>query len=394
MTISASIGESHAPEGREAGREAARQALDKLGQTAPVFAWLMVSHTYLTADVVTGVAEVFGNLPMLGFSTSRELTSAGRTRRSVTVALLGGTGFRARSGWWGEYVQDTRQAVQHMLRSLHPDAQTQETLLLVADGFNGDADALIRLMSQGGCAVAGCLSGGEVSRGRTFQIGGRNSGSRSLSAAVLSGDVIVGQGFAHGWAPVGAVARISRVQNGWVRSIDNQPPGELYARLFGSQPRDWLYPPLNDLVRLYPLGVQQEGSLVVRSPLHMEADGSLRMNALLSEGQRVEMLIGSPDRCRQAAADAARQALQALGPSRPRLAILLVDAAWHSLMELEPLAEIEAVQSVIGAGVPIAGGYTFGQITRTSSSEKVRLYNQHILVLLFGNRNPDLDSEV
>jgi hypothetical protein len=107
------------------------------------------------------------------------------------------------------------------------------------------------------------------------------------------------------------------------------------------------------------------------------------MNAAIAEGRRVEVMVGSPDRCRQAAAEAAREALRALGPSRPGLAMVLVDSAWHTLLELEPSAEVDAVRSVIGAEVHIAGGYTFGQITRPDRSAPIRLLNEHILVLLF-----------
>ena len=63
--------------------------------------------------------------------------------------------------------------------------------------------------------------------------------------------------------------------------------------------------------------------------------------------------------------------------------MVLIDSAWHTLLELEPDAEIEAIRSVIGPEVPIAGGYTLGQITRSERSAPLQLLNQHILVLLF-----------
>lgn len=404
MTLSASIGHSSAADAREAGKQAAAQALEGLsaapaagtrahrppaGRAAPVFAWLMASDAYPAADVLAGVAEVLGNLPLVGFSTSRELVASGRVRRSVVLALLGGTDVHARHGWGSDFAQHPRDCLQNVLRSLHPDPANGELLLLAADGISGGADLLAQDLSPLGFPVAGCLSGGEVWRGRTYQMSGRNSGSGGLAAAVLSGDIVVGQGAAHGWQPVGSLARITRVHQDWVRTIDDQPASEFYARLFGAPASAWARMPLNDLVRIYPLGVQEPEGLTLRSPLRMEADGSLRMNAAVAEGRRIEVMVGSPDRCRQAAGDAARQALQALGPTRPRLALVLADAAWHTLLELEPQAEVEAVRQVIGPNVPLCGGYTFGQLTRPRPDAPVSFLNQHLLVLLFGSRSVD-----
>jgi hypothetical protein len=118
----------------------------------------------------------------------------------------------------------------------------------------------------------------------------------------------------------------------------------------------------------------------------MEADGSLRMNSVLPEGELVELMIGSPEACRQAARQAATLARQALGPTQPRLALALVDIAWQALFELEPQAELEAIRQVLGPEVPVAGGYTFGQIARLQPQGPAHLLNQHLLLVLFGDK--------
>jgi hypothetical protein len=233
-----------------------------------------------------------------------------------------------------------------------------------------------------------------VRRGRTYQAGGRTAGSGGLAAALLAGDVVIGQGVAHGWQPVGALARVTRVQDQWVRLLDDRPAAETYARLFGSPAHAWSRLPLSEMARVYPLGIACPDGLELRSPLRFEADGSLRMNMNLSEGQMVEIMVGSPGRCRQAARQATQQALRALGPTSPRLALLLVDAAWQSLLEIDPLAEVGAVQDVIGSDVPIVGGYTLGQLYRSDTTAPVRLLNGHIQVVLFGSREVETNGIV
>lgn len=401
MSLTVAVGQSHALEGRDAGAEAARQALEKVGLAPVVFAWVIVSHAFGIQDAVSGVVDILGNTSLLGFSTSAELTAEGRSRRSVIVAVLAGADIQSRAGWWPDFAQDSRATGQAMLRSLRPNGESGEILLITADGVNGDAEDLCRAMREGGYVVAGCLAGGELWRGRTFQVGGRASGSGGLAAAVLSGNIVAGMGAAHGWMPVGAVSRLTRVQGQWVRMLDGLPVSETYSRLFGYPARSWCYPPLNELVRLYPLGLPEtnaggaEGeSLRVRAPLRMEADGSLRMNSGLPEGEMVELMIGSPEACRQAAYQAAVQARQALGNTQPRLALVMVDVAWQSLFDLDRNAEVEALRQALGPEVPIAGGYTFGQIARLQAQEPAQLLNQHLLIVLFGDKTVELGGVV
>lgn len=397
MSLAAAVGQSFALDGHEAGAQAAKRALEQVGLAPVVFAWVIVSQAFVFQEVVNGVADMLGNAPLLGFSTSAELTGAGRSRRSVVVAVFAGTDIQGRAGWWPDYAQDSRAISQAMLRSLRPEAGNGEILLLVADGVNGDAEDLCRALPEGNASLAGCLAGGELWRGRTFQVGGRLAGSGGLAGAVLSGNILAGLGAAHGWQPVGALVRLTRVQGQWVRMLDGLPVSEIYSRLFGYPARSWSYPPLNDLVRLYPLGLPDvlsvsasgrmgAGSLKVRAPLRMEADGSLRMNSVLPEGEMVELMIGSPEACRQAIRQAVQQARQGLGHTHPRLALVLVDVAWQALFELDQRAEVEVLQQALGPDVPIAGGYTFGQIARPEGLGPAQLLNQHMLVILFGDK--------
>lgn len=394
MSLTAAVGISNATDGREAGLHATRQALDQLGRGPVVFGWLIASHTFPIQQVLSGASDLLGDAPLLGFSTSAELTSSGRARRSVSVALLSADDVQARAGWWPDFVQDSRMCSQNMLSGLQPDVEAGEVLLTVADGFNGDATHLCAALSALACPAAGCLAGGELWRGRTYQVGGRQHGSGGLAGAVLSGNVVIGVGAAHGWKPVGALTRLSRVQGQWVRMLDNHPASETYEQYFGYPAREWAYPPLSEMARLYPLGIHEEGALFVRSPLRIEVDGSLRMNTLLPEGRVADLLVGSQTGCRQAADQAVRQALASLGPTRPRLAVVLVDAAWQTMLELDPQAEVQAVRQALGADVPIIGGYTYGQTMRDNPRSPVQLLNQHMLVILFGVKKVELDGVV
>jgi hypothetical protein len=232
--------------------------------------------------------------------------------------------------------------------------------------------------------IVGGLSSGDLHTGITYQIAGTQAGTGGLAAAILRGNVRIGIGHAHGWDPVGSQFRVTRSRGFWLRTLDGRPASETYAQLFGYPARDWAFPPLSYLTRLYPLGVEQGDQLIVRSPLRVEADGSFRMNAPVRDGADAYLLIGSRAACESAAQKAAQQALLRLDDAKPAFALVLVDIAWQMLLKSNPGAEIAAVQEILGADVPIAGGYTLGQVVPSENFSSPLFLNQHIVVIAFG----------
>jgi hypothetical protein len=55
-----------------------------------------------------------------------------------------------------------------------------------------------------------------------------------------------------------------------------------------------------------------------------------------------------------------------------------------SVIKSHPGSEVDAVQDILGKSVPIAGGYSLGQIIPGKDSAAPQLLNQHIVVVAFG----------
>jgi len=362
--------------------QATHHALNQLGAAAPTFGIIIASHQYEARQVLNGVSSLLNNVPLIGFSTPAALTRHGQHPHSVIVALLSGDRMKAEVHWLSGYAQSGRETAAQLMQIIRLARGDTRAVFLLADGFNGDAEQLCAAMQNGETLLAGGLSSGDLHTGHTYQIAGNQTGAGSLAAALLQGDLRVGVGFAHGWDPVGSQFRVTRSRGFWLRTLDGRPASETYAQLFGYPARDWAFPPLNYLVRLYPLGVEQAEGLLVRSPLRVEADGSFRMNAAVQDGLDAYLLIGSPASCRLAAQRAAQQALTALGKADPAFVLVLADIAWQMLFKAQPGAEIGAIQEILGEDVPIAGGYTLGQIV--PGQARPQFLNQHILVLAFG----------
>ncbi len=381
MAFSAAVGQARALDGREAALQATHQALNRLGSSTPTLAIVISSYQYESQQVVSGINSLLGNTPLIGFSSPAGLTSQGIQSHSVVVGLLSASDVHGEVHWLPGYTQATREVTAQLADLL--SQKPGQPSLFFADGFNADAEQLCSNLPVGANVIGG-LSGGDLHSGSAYQIGGNQAGAGGLALARLEGQVAIGVGYGHGWQPVGTHFRVTRARGFWLRTLDGRPASEMYAHLFGYPARDWAFPPLTHLVRLYPLGIaQSDTSLVVRSPLRVEADGSLRLNTTLRDGAEAYLLVGSLMACRQAARDAAQQALTALDGGKPALALILADIAWQMLFEADPGAEIAAIQQVLGANVPILGGYTLGQIVPQPESTP-RFLNQHLLVILFG----------
>jgi hypothetical protein len=385
MTLVASVGSAQALDGREAGLQAAHLALNRIGASTPGFAIVIASHQYQAREVLNGVTSLLGDVPVLGFSSPAGLTHEGQHPHSVVVALLSGD-FQADALWLPGYAQSGRETAAKIVQHVAAREERQ-SLLLFADGFNGDAEQFCGVLSPG-LNVIGCLSSGDLHTGNTYQMAGNQTGAGGLAAAVLRGNLKIGIGYDHGWDQVGRQFRVTRSRGFWLRTLDGRPASETYATLFGYPARDWAFPPLNYLARLYPLGVEQGDDLIVRAPIRVEADGSFRMNATIHDGIDAYLLVGSRVACERAAHDAAQQALLQLGNAKPVFALVLVDIAWQLLLKAQSGIEITAVQDILGTKIPIAGGYTLGQFVPAEGATP-KFLNQHIVVIAFGEENPE-----
>ncbi|MBN2502802.1 MAG: FIST C-terminal domain-containing protein [Anaerolineales bacterium] len=385
--LKAAVGRAYAVDGRDASTQAIHQGFADLGSREVAAAFLFASHDYDINEVLSGATAQLGNTPIFGFSTSGEFAEDGSNRRSVVAALLSGEGIEAQAEWIPDFTSNMQVAVERMTRELHLTSQENATLLVAADGLSAEGEDLCKRLPFGRYTLAGCLAGGDLRLGRTFQIGGAQAGTGGLAAALLHGVLRVGVGTAHGWRPVGAYFRVTTSQGPWVRTLDHVPAAEMYSQLFGFKPREWGFPPLNTLVRLYPLGIENgQKPLKVRAPLRVETDGSLRMSTPVDENCVAQLLVGSRESCMEAAHQATERALEKLEGAKPVLALVFTDVSWQMLLEGQLSSEIHAVQEILGEDVPIAGGYTFGQIARSPESDLPEFLNQHIEVVIFGAR--------
>jgi hypothetical protein len=75
MALIVSIGENQELDGRQAGLQAAHQALNKMGAATPNMGILIASYQYQAREVASGVASLLGDVPLIGLSTPASLSA-------------------------------------------------------------------------------------------------------------------------------------------------------------------------------------------------------------------------------------------------------------------------------------------------------------------------------
>ncbi|RZU98269.1 FIST signal transduction protein [Spiribacter vilamensis] len=170
-------------------------------------------------------------------------------------------------------------------------------------------------------------------------------------------------GVSHGWHPISRAMTVTESEGNRVRTIDWQPAAELYARevfAHGGQQID--ADNFFSIAKSYPLGIARYGAeVVVRDPLMMNEAGEIVCVGEVPAGCPIRLLNGDVDTLLSAAGNARREAIT----TRPQEAIdtaLMFDCISRVLFLGDELGrELYAV----GAGTPIHGAFTLGEIANS-----------------------------
>jgi hypothetical protein len=368
---------------RKAVHQALQQALTQIGQVQPSVAIFLTSREF-QAEALDEAKNILGNIPLWGFTTAAPIDEKGEHPGAILAIVLSGRDVAARVGWWEQAHLDSTElcgGVQKFLRA----GKNTSGILVAGDGDHAHPDILYTEFASHSFTIGGALSSRSMEIPKTLQIGNGFSSEGALSILELSGDISLALGMGAGWQDIGLSYMVTGAQGHLLTSLDDQPPAEIFTQLFGKSINDWRNPPLSEMIRMYPLGIELfPGSteIVLRSPMRVQPDGSFMMNAPVVEGQMAHLMVGNIESCLDAAQSAARQALQAVGKAKPFFSLVLVDVAWRNLFHGEIFHVSRAVEHVLGQ-VPIVGGYTSGQLFRTSNTSPLQIYNQNILVILF-----------
>ncbi|MGH2712033.1 MAG: FIST signal transduction protein [Actinomycetota bacterium] len=344
------------------------------------------SDSYDLEKLLAGVNDASGGVPLIGCSTAGEIATGGPSDSSVVVTAFGGPGFSVTTAAAGNASNRLREAGAEVATSATAlEDRPHSVLLMLTDGLAGDQQEILRgayaVLGAEVPLVGGC-AGDDLKMMSTSQLHNERVLRDAVVAARITSDAPFGIGVRHGWRKVGDPMLVTKSSNNRVYTIDDRPALDVYLEHLDAPDEARNDPEAFTRFALtHPLGLsRRSGEEHVRfiGEANFE-DRSLGCIAEVPQGARAWIMEGDEESVLQATDRACNDALSAL-EGRPPLGMLAFDciARRGVLGDQGIKTEIDRV-SQHGAGVPVAGFYTYGEIARLHGLSG--FHNQTLVVL-------------
>lgn len=377
------VGRSDYPDAHAAGGSAATEAIQG---SDPKLLVVFCSDSYDLEELLAGINQASGGVPLIGCSTAGEIATDGPRDSSVVVTALGGGGFSVITSAAEGVSTRLRAAGAEVAESTGAiDSRPHSVLLMLTDGLAGDQQEILRgayaVLGAEVPLVGGC-AGDDLKMTATSQLHNDRVLRDAVVAARIGSDASFGIGVRHGWRKVGDPMLVTKSSNNRVYTIDDRPALDVYLEHLEAPAEA-----RNDaegftrFALTHPLGLsRRSGEEHVRFIGEADfEDRSLGCIAEVPQGALAWIMEGDEGSVLKATDRACSDALGALQGERP-LGLLAFDCiARRGVLGEEGIkAEIDRV-SEHGAGAPVAGFYTYGEIARVHGLSG--FHNQTLVVL-------------
>jgi len=368
----------------EAGVKAAREARDGAD---PKLLVVFASFAYDLRELLDGVAEVAGDVPVIGCSTAGEIGRGPALSQGVVVVGLGGD-FTVSTTYATGLHDRARGVGEEVASALLPLPDTRRGfVMMLTDALCGDQQEMIR----GAYGVLGAtvpLVGGGAGDNLRMVTSRQFHGGKILQDAVVAAhigtDGPVGLAIRHGWHCEGTAMVVTASTGNEVHELDDRLALDVYLDLHdapaGVEKDSHAFA---EFALTRPLAVVRRGDIAVRHVLGADPDArTLTCAGSVPRGAATWLASGDVASNLAAADRACADAVDALGDA-PLLGLLVFDCAGRRAVLGDDGIVVEHQAMVDRAGsAPLAGFYTYGEVGRIKGVNGY--HNQTVVALALG----------
>lgn len=377
-----------------AGREAAQSAYYQIGKSSSNIIFTFISTIFNQAEVIKGIRSVIKETPLIGCSSAGSLATTGVYRNIVSVFMIKSDSMSFSLGIARGLSKNARSAgheVANYVFSKSIKEKTTKAFIMFSDSLSGNGAAILRGAQEilgTSFPIIGGSAADELRFQKTYQYLNNNIYMDSVVGLLISGDIDICVGEAGGWQPIGKPHRITRAKSNIVKEIDGRAAIELYEDYFGKSREELKNEGIGKLAINYPLGIKMRGEkkYLVRAPLKLEDNGSLVMNAEMSEGEDLNLMMGDKDLCLNATRDTCGKIAKDIHASNIKFITVFSDIARYNLLRNDAREEIEIIKECFGKNIPIIGFYGYGQYASPDAYEYKgwsNFHNQALSIAVF-----------
>lgn len=354
---------------KKAGFEAALQAITKLEGRKPSILFAFSSIKYNQEEVLKGIREAAPDALVVGGSAAGEITSWVTVFDGVNVLAISSDTVTFLTGIGAGVSENSFKAGAAAAQAVLDKAEggkKPNLFIMLPDGMTGNGAAIVdgvkSVLGENAPIIGGSL-GDDYLFQKTFEYHQDDVLTDAVVGIGLYGTFAYGFGIKHGWEPVGLPLNVTKADGVKLQEVDHKPALAIYEDYFGKEASELVREPLARMAYTYPIGMAVEGSdeLLIRDPVIANEKGEISMAAAIPEGTTIRLMIGDRDKAIAAAKIAAHVALNQLEGATPKCILMFNCMARNKLLGVRCHEENALVSQVIGADVPMAGFYTYGE---------------------------------
>lgn len=367
MAFYAGVGVSRQLQDPEtAGREAAEEAIKKMGAEKADIAVVFASSYYDQEAMLRGVRAGMNGAPVIGCTSAGAITREGVEEKSVAVLAMKSDEGKFVPVKVTEIGTDMRAAGKTFGEQFTASGEEVTMGFIFSDALAGNGTELVRgvLDTMGhDFKLAGGAAADDMQFKKTYQYFNDEVLTNATVGFGMVGPILVAAGAEHGWKPIGNARIVTKAEGTKLIELDGKPAFEIYKDYFAHRASDFKQA-LSLAAVSYPLGMKAKGveEVMVRVPLAVADDGSIVCGAELVEGSEVTLMVGTLSTALWAAEDTAKTAMKGMEGAHKRVIFVSDCVARKILLGDRGKEEIMLLKAVGGENTEIFGFYSYGQI--------------------------------
>lgn len=375
MSTQIGIGFSQKPNTIAATQEAAIQA--KRQAQSQVFDFVLVFATiqYVPTEIIHTLRQNFKKAKIIGCSTAGVILPERIEHQGIVCLAIKSTVIKFGTGAIQNISnKDPLEAGKELAKSVTTDFgyDRRQALLVLANGLSQNTTGIIDGLREAlgpTLPFIGASSCDDFQFSRSFHIFQDGLLNDGCIALLLGRQLRMGLGIKHGWNPLGKPRYIDESHGNIIKKIEGKRAIHIYEEYFGKEARNLNTKILSRMAMLYPLGIyiETEGVYLLRYVLDVLEDGSLVCQGDIPQNCEAHIMIGNKDSYKQAAAEAAQEALHSLLGKTPNVFLIFESLTRNKLLGKSALLEVQIIRETLGYTTPMLGMYSFGEISPLKS---------------------------
>lgn len=394
------------------GASSATQAMTGIKECPLAAVLVFGSVSYDLEEVLKGVSDVVGDVPVIGATTAGEICNEPQ-QGSVVVVALASPYLKVRVGLGQGVSRNWRQAVTQAVSSpqIEPFFSPQSLIwqelalqgksafaILFSPGNTKAADSLsleileeLNHLSRGLLPIIGAGAADDWRMEANYVLWGQRAYVDSALVAVFETQLRFGIAMAHGYQPSSRQVTVTRSHDHEVLEIKSEPAAQAYCRLHNSS-REALEGKHLTLATKRPMGMLDPyGQYRLNVASFFTDAGGVRFAQPTPEGIILTVMESNSDSQVAAGPEALRKALLRGAVTDPGMALVFSCALRGRILGKRIGEEIDGIKDLI-PGVPVVGFYSFGE--QGQSDYGVNRHNNVVIAVLTLGREFSFGAQV